>query len=271
MKWTTAVIAANRANGDYLDTTLSSVIRAGWPDVSVYAEPNTVIPEWFKGTVVERRKQYGDWSNWATGLYDLLMTEPDTDYFFISEDDGLYCKGVRQYLEDAIPQLGDFGSLSFYTPSRYHKRRLSPTFHNEGHGKTMWSTLTVIMSKESVIRFFSDIDVQRHRFCDLFEIGKNPEGFKASFGRGRTSVIDCVGNTLKDAIIGHWAGRAGLPVYFHTPSLGQHIGQESTLTEDLSTVSNGRQASDFVGEDCDVSEWGKSEFNVVKRLSLAIM
>jgi hypothetical protein len=30
-------------------------------------------------------------------------------------------------------------------------------------------------------------------------------------------------------------------------------------------------ASDFVGEDCDVSGWGKSEFNVVKRLSLAIM
>lgn len=271
MKWTVAVIAAARGNGEYLETTLRSIIGAGWDNPIVFCEPKTIIPKWFNGDVVERRKQFGDWSNWATGAFDVLLTEPDSDYFLMSEDDCAYCKGIRSYLENTITKLGNFGSLSLFTPSIYCKKQPFKGFHNENRGKNTWSTLTVIMSKNNLIEFFSDQEVQRHRFSDLFEVGLNPEGTKFSFGRGKTSVIDCVGNTIKDAVIGHWAEKKGLPIYFHTPSLTQHIGQVSTLTDDIATVANGRQAADYVGDDCDISDWGKGDINITRRLKAPLL
>jgi len=255
IKWTVGVTTAPRKNGYYLDRTLSSLHRAGFTETNVFAEPGSVIPEWFNGHVISRRKQYGDWTNWATGLYELFLSEPDTDYYLMCEDDVVMCKGVRSYLDYALPQIGTFASLSLYTSSKYYKTNRARCFHNECRGKNTWGTVTVIMSHASVLRFFSDQEVQRHRFFDIFEVKQDYWNNKASYGMGRTSVVDCVGNTLKDAVIGQWAERLSLPIYYHSPALAEHIGVVSNLTDDDSTPENGRMTKDFVGEDYDVSGW----------------
>jgi len=254
-KWTVGVTTTPRQKGYYLDQTLRSLKNAGWTNIIVFAEPNSIMPDDFEGDVVRRRKQYGDWTNWASGLYELFLSEPDTDYFFMAEDDALVCQGAKKYLEYAIPQLGEFGSLSIYTPSKY--RRKVRGFFNCCEGIETWSTVTVVMPHASVWRFFSDPDVQRHRFADIFKVQKEwwlgtPH---ASYGAGYSSIIDTVGNTVKDAVIGNWAERTNLPVYYHTPALAEHIGYYSTLTDDLSEVGNGRMTSDFVGEDNDLRDW----------------
>lgn len=254
-KWAVGVTTAPRTQGFYLDQTLRSLRNAGWINVVVFAEPNSPIPETFDGHVVFRRKRYGDWTNWASGLYELFLSEPDADYFFMSEDDALICCGAKQYLEYALPQLGDFGSVSIYTPGKY--RRKSRGFFNCCEGIETWSTVTVIMSHKSVWRFFSDSDVQRHRFEDIFKVQKDwwlgtPH---ASYGAGYTSVVDTIGNTVKDAVIGKWAEKLSLPIFYHTPALAEHIGYYSTLTEDLSEPSNGRMTSDFVGEEANLADW----------------
>lgn len=254
-KWTVGVITAPRTQGYYLDKTLSSISNAGWDDVTVFAEPKSVIPESFDGYVVNRRKQYGDWTNWASGLYELFLSEPDSDYFFMAEDDALVCKGAKEYLEKTIPLLGDFGSLSIYTPRKYrHKKR---GFFNCCEGMETWSTVTVIMQHKSVWKFFSDPDVQRHRFEDIFNVQKEwwigtPND---NYGTSDVSVIDSIGNTIKDAVIGKWAEKNNLPVYFHTPALAEHIGYFSTLTDDVSNSDNNRMTEDFIGEEADLKSF----------------
>lgn len=269
-KWTVGVITCPREKGYYLDQNLRSLNNAGWEDVVVFAEPDSVIPDDFTGDVVHRRKQYGDWTNWASGLYELFLSEPDTDYFFMSEDDALVCRGAKKYLESILWQLGDFASLSIYTPSKYQQKYRG--FHNLCNGMETWSTVTVIMSHKSVWQFFSDPDVQKHRFEDIFKVQKEwwintPH---ASYGRGYSSLIDTVGNTVKDAVIGKWAEKTGLPVYYHTPALAEHIGYHSTLTDDLSNPDNGRMTSDFVGEDADLEGWTQEPIRVRKAKAILL-
>lgn len=235
LKWAVGVITAPRKKGYYLDKTLSSLGAAGWDSIVVFAEPNSPIPSDFTGDVVRRRKQYGDWANWATAFYELLMSEPDADYYFIAEDDGLFCRGCREYLERTMPQLGKIGTVSPYCPGRYHV----PDFvgyHNECHGSLTWSTLTVIMPHSSAVSFISDPNVQRHRFVDVFANDDIIWGFDVD-----------PKNSAKDAIIGQWAKRNGLPMYYHTPCLASHIGTDSTLSDKQTTWEN--LAKDFIGQE----------------------
>jgi len=249
LKWAVGIITCPRKE-DFLQKTLTSIQNAGWSyeSITVFAEPNTDVPENFEGIVVRRTKQFGDWTNWATGLFELLLREPDADYFLMSEDDVLYNRDSKQYLEISFPHLGDFGSLSLYTPSRYHKKKFHG-WHNECRGVETWSTVTVIMSKESVIRFFAHEDTQRHRFQDIFQAPEVQWG------------VTCdPQNSVKDAVLGHWAKKHGLPVYYHTPALAQHIGITSTISDEKASVDNSRQAADFVGEDArlDMTEVPKT-------------
>jgi hypothetical protein len=187
------------------------------------------------------------------------------------EDDALLCLGARAYLEYALPKLGSFGSFSLYTPSKYYNPKRSRCFHNECKGKLTWSTVTVVMPHSSVLSFFSDDNVQKHRFSDIFHVKEGFWNLKASYGMGRTSVTDCVGNTVKDAVLGQWAERHQLPMYYHTPALAEHIGIVSTLTEDTSTPENGRMTKDFVGEDFNVGHWVNENFSIHKLTEMLLL
>lgn len=241
MRWTVGVITAPRERGYYLDRSLLSITRAGFCDITVFAEPGSVVPEGQR--VVRRHKNYGDWTNWATGFYELLLSNSDSDYFLMTEDDALLCKDAKRYLEYALPSLGNFASASLYTPSIYKNKHRC--FHNELQGQRTWSTVTVVMRTDMAVSFFSDIDVQRHRFMDIF--GEDARYWCCP----KTDTK----NSIKDAVIGQWAAKRNLPVYYHTPSLAEHIGEFSNLTDQPSLVANGRMSADFVGEDADLSGW----------------
>jgi GR25 family glycosyltransferase involved in LPS biosynthesis len=256
MKWTIGLITAPRTNDfNYLEETLNSFSKTGFELPVIFAEPNSIIPSFFKGDVIYRRKKFGDWTNWATGLYELLLSEPDSDYFLMLEDDVIFCSGIKDYLEHSIHKLEPFAYISLYTSSKYFIKDRPRMFHNECKGKNTWSTVAIIMSRSNVLELFSDLDVQKHRFFDIFHVQQGYWGEKSSYGKGRTSITDCVGNTIKDAVLGQWAEKMNLPVYFHSPSLAEHIGRISTLTDDDSTPENGRMSMDFVGENFDASQW----------------
>jgi hypothetical protein len=265
MEWSIGIITAPREKGYYLDRCIQSLHQGGWTDINVFAEPGSRIPDGFSGHVIKRRKKYGDWTNWATGLYELFLSEPKTEYFLMLEDDAVVCKNLRLYLEHALPKVGDFGTISLYTPSIYHKKEFVG-FHNELRGHNTWSTVTVLISHNNLIKFFSDEDVQKHRFFDIFNVGPKYWGGHASYGKGHTSVVDTVGNTIKDAVIGKWAEKNEFSILYHTPSLAEHIGVFSTLTDDDSTPDNGRMSLDFVGVDYDASKLISDHVNVRRRV-----
>lgn len=240
IKWTIGIITAPRTVGlAYLPRTLASLKRTGWENPVIFAEPGSPIPNNLQMDVVHRRHTYGDWTNWATGLFELLLSEPDTDYFMMVEDDVVFAQSVRIYIEGYLSQLEPFGSLSLYCPNQY--QRTGPAFSNRCDGWNTCTTQTVIMSKNSVISFFAYHKTVRHRFEHVFDSPKEeiPWGVR---------VNPC--NSVKDSIIGTWAKDHHLPVFFHHPSLAQHIGTDSTLGCDH------HYADDFVGEDI-IPEWDR--------------
>jgi hypothetical protein len=58
------------------------------------------------------------------------------------------------------------------------------------------------------------------------------------------------GRAYIDAVVGRWAAQAGLPVYYHFPSLAQHVGDASTVWEGARNQGQ-RCSASFVGEDFD--------------------
>lgn len=249
LKWSVGIITCPR-DRIYIDQCLSSLTKAGFSNLVVFAEPGSFVPQ-TGASVVARRKRYGDWTNWATGLYELLLSEPDSDYFLMVEDDAIVTKDSKRYLEWALPQLGAFGTLSLYTPSIYQQYDFRG-FHNEMRGSRTWSTVTVAMSREKAISFFSEPLVQRHRFEDIFGFGD--KHWDCSLTEPR--------NSIKDAVIGLWAEKNDFPIYFHTPSLAEHLGETSSISNRQATIENGRKSADFVGLDADLSSWMEKPLKV---------
>jgi hypothetical protein len=238
MKWTVGIISTSRKDGAYyLDRTLVSLKNAGWDlsQVVIYAEPGAYAPPDFPGYVVNRRKQYGDWTNWACGLYELLLTEPNTDYFFMIEDDVIVCKGSKDYLEKHIRSLEPFGTVSLYCGQNYYMPDFVG-FHNECRDWRTWPAQTMVFTRKGVISFYSDERVQRHRFEHTIPIPFEEVPWGVD--------VDPL-NSVKDAVMGMWAAKNKLPMYYHSPSLAQHIGIQSSLTPEKEV----HIAPDFVGED----------------------
>ena len=234
MKWTLGLITAPRSRGYFLDKTLESM--TGMPSPVIFAEPGSVIPDTFQGQVVHRRTRFGDWTNWAVALYELLLSSPDTDYFLMVEDDCVFCKNIIPYLEYTLPLIPEFAYISLYTGEEYHYPKIRG-FHDEGRGWDTRSTVCILLHRDKARTMLSNEGVMAHRWAS------------------RETFDD---NSSKDSVLGKWAEEMGLPVYFHSPSLTQHIGWDSTL---LWASSKGYtdecfpKAKEFVGEDFDVADW----------------
>jgi hypothetical protein len=233
MNWTVGITAAPRNDG-YLQQTIESAAK-NFQDIHVFAEPILENP----GGVIfhQHGEKFGDWSNFLCALFYLLTTRPKTDYFLLLEDDVTLCNNIAYYLEGLIPQVGRFAALSIYTPRRY--ARYGRYVHNECHGVQTWGGQAMVFGRHEAVRFLSSPDVLLHR----------------SFGetyQGRD-----IANSRKDAIIGMWAEREQLPLYFHSPSLAQHTGRISSLG------SEGHQAV-FVGADYDAMQLVEEPLVVVQ-------
>ena len=86
----------------------------------------------------------------------------------------------------------------------------------------IWGALAFVFPADLARRFLADPEVIRHR-------GRGPSGL-----------------TGIDVLVGRFAYRHDLPVYFPTPSLVQHIGHVSALWENAH-VSGSRRAASFAG------------------------
>lgn len=163
---------------------------------------------------IERR---GHTRSWLHVLRLLLQMSPNADAYFVCEDDVVFCLGLRDYLERSLwpAQRETVAICSPYSPTPYC--RSTRGWHCENHGFSLISSLTWILSPETARAILSRFDSN-----DSFSYNA-------------------------DAIIGDWALRADKSVWYHTPSLAQHVGLGNSALGDNS-ISDIRQAVDFVGE-----------------------
>lgn len=226
--WAVGITSAPRAEAT-LQRTLRSLAAAGWPDPHIFAEPDTPLPrEAAELTVTRRAKPLGPWPNWLTALIELAMIDPHADAYLMCQDDVIFASGLRQYLEQTLWPAHRLGVVSLYCPS--HCGNGHRGYHVHDGGWETWGALAYVFPNAAVraLTRYAPLINHRHRGPD----------------RGRRH-IDCV--------IGRWCREARLPYYLHTPSLAQHIGEESTIYAG-STATGRRAARDFIGEEKDVGE-----------------
>lgn len=228
MKWSVGITSCFRYES-FLENTIQQVSQAGWDNVLVFAEPGT-------DTKHTRSVQYGCWTNWICSLYEMFQLGfPDTKYYLILEDDINICKNVRVYLEEILPPLDRFGIVSLYSPDHISRKSKGMNcIHDESSlGRFCWGTQAIIFNNESIELFLKSERTFYHKL----------EGE----------------NKNRDSAIGMWALDSGKKVYYHTPSLVQHVGEKSTIDHDF------HEASDFVGIDFDATSLLGKVIEVPKR------
>lgn len=196
--WAVGVTTAPRPNPTF-QRTLAGLHRAGWDDVRVFDD---VLP-------------VGAWSNWLRALGGLLEEKPQADAYLIVQDDVIFCRKLRAYLEATLWPASDVAVCSPYCPTPYVGPQSG--WHDERRG---WSLVGALI-------WAIPPRVARAILADLGHV-------KA--------------NRRIDARIGLWAQDTGRSVWFHTPSLAQHVGNGNSALGDPSTNSL-RRAADFPGQD----------------------
>lgn len=196
-KWAVAVTTAPRPQST-LERTLASCAATGFP------EP----------LLVRDTTNAGSWPTWFSALKQLLEAHPDATAYLIIQDDVLFCRNLRSYLEQTVWPSETTALCSPFCPAAYQNP--VPGWHRENHGWSLVAALCWAIPPAAARRMVAELS-SIHSFRQV------------------------------DAIVGRWAQAAGLDCWYHTPSLAQHIGLKNSALGDNS-VNDLRQAGDFVGE-----------------------
>jgi predicted O-methyltransferase YrrM len=170
--------------------------------VHLFCEPNTPEVRPLSSVVVHRNEvRCGVLGNWAHCL-TWLLRQTTADYLMVCEDDVAYARGARAAWATAVAGFGDVGYWSFYTPVRDE----GLVGHRRGwvaanRGRDAWGTQAMCFPRSSAELVLA---YQPLRAEDQL--------------RGPT-----------DAIVAQCFLDAGLPCYYHNPSLADHVGRVSSV------------------------------------------
>lgn len=213
--WSVGLMLAPRKGAIYVNKTIESCYKAGWSDITVFAEPNS--PPTPSSKRVQRPSKFGNWLNFKQSLTDMFNQNQNKKYYMLIEDDVVFAKNVRQFL-DCVLWPENTGVCSVYCPSHYE------TFERAGWnnhaGLTTWGAVTMIFSNESLQSFIS-------------------------YYNNNTWHSD----QMCDNAVGKWCMYTNKNAYFFSPALAQHVGVKSSLS--AKKYHSKRYSTLFVGEEFD--------------------
>jgi hypothetical protein len=165
--------------------------------------------------VFDDPRKAGAWPTWISGLEALVSSRPLADAYMMVQDDAVFCRDLKGYLESALWPAGSTALCSPYCPAPYRKPKSG--WHEENRGWSLVGAVCWVIPPDAARAMVADLGPveARHRI---------------------------------DARVGRWARRAGRSVWYHTPSLVQHGGVGNSALGDKST-SPLRVAADFIGRE----------------------
>ncbi len=225
--WMVGVTTAPRRRPT-LERCLDSLRRAGWENPWIFAEPGVDIPPRFaKLSVSVRARPLGAWRNWWLALTELFQRDERADAYLLIQDDVVFCRELRTYLETVLWPAPNLAAVSLYSPSA----RNTLTGFDRLTAATLPGALALVLPNVAARMLLGDEQLLTH-------------------GRRQPPRL----SALIDVAVGDWARRAGLPIFLHEPSLAQHIGDTSTLWHEA-PASAPRRSEHFVGEEFDARIW----------------
>lgn len=223
--WAVGVVTSPRRQAT-LDITLDSLMRAGWTAPYLFLDGTVRVQERFAQLPgVLREPRIGCWPNYYLALAELLMRQPDADAYLLAEDDARFydAEVLREYLEQMLWPARRPCIVSLYCSSAISAR---------GFGwqplpvRWDWGSLAFIFPPRVAQDFLLDRSVCDHRWGRWQEEGGGLAG--------------------TDIVIGAWAMRKRIPIWYAVPSLVQHVGATSTLGLELQ-ATGARRADRWAG------------------------
>jgi len=102
--WAVGILTSPRPK-ETLTRTMASLVAAGWDRATIFAEPGSTLPVvdpdyW---TIRQHAARKHAWRNWIEGLGHLVDVYPDAGYFLMVQDDVVFARNVRRYIERTWP------------------------------------------------------------------------------------------------------------------------------------------------------------------------
>lgn len=239
MKWMYGVTTVPSRRTTLLPRTLKSLEVAGFDRPHLFvdgeADPNSYRRE-FDLDVTAHYPSLGPVGNWITSLWALYLLDPNADRFAIFQDDIVSSLGLKDYL-DSVEINGVY--LNLYTAM--DNERVIETVQR---GKWVESKILSDNHPPTVERWQNG----RGALGLVFDRSGVYE-LLSSKGVAR-KPLDNVGGKLKiDGMVVAAMNVAGYREMIHAPSLIQHTGGESTLSDKINRFPEARS---FMGETFDL-------------------
>jgi hypothetical protein len=187
---------------------------------TIHLSLQSLSGDWLTPVVIWKdTKRIGQFKAWLCLSEQILQTHPLADAYFLIEDDVVFCQDLREYLDHWPTDPKTIALCSPYTPTPY--MRTTNGWHTENPGWCMISACSWLIPRATLMRIVNEFGPLRSQ-------------------PGTLNNSDCM--------VGKWADEQNLSIWFHTPSLGHHIGLGNAATGDPSEGEN-RMDSDFPGED----------------------
>lgn len=243
LKWSYGITTVPERELNYLPTTIASLYGAGFPKPILFIDGGNVTG--FVGfEKIVHHKRIGPFANWYLALSHLYIANPRCDRYAIFQDDVLFPRNLRDYLESYYPENGYQNCYCHYQGKTLAEEReqkgwqdsdpqQTPNRPNNPKGR---GALALVFDKPTTQKLLSS----------EFLIQYPANGF-----RGWKCNDGAVFNALK---------KEGILEYFHYPGLCKHIGEESALQQVVkerwprNDHPSQPETGSFVGEDFDCKE-----------------
>lgn len=224
--WAVGMCIAPRKTETY-ETTIHSFFNGGWSEeeLTLFVEPEVDLTPEISSipNIIYRPEKFQAWNNFYLGFKHLVHNNPDVDAYVMLQDDVLFCKGTKLFLENMLWPHEDTGVCSTYAPTHYTQKMFNG-FFDVKVGGTLWGALTFIFPPDAARAFL------KYK--------------RAANWTGKANV---------DTLVGRWTRDTKYKAFFMSPSLSQHIGHTSAIWSNRQGARGKRVASSFLGEDYDIS------------------
>lgn len=238
--WVCGLTTVPSRLNNLLPRTLASLESAGFPKPRLFVDGTDDAGPWkhFGLPITPRDQPILPYGNWILGLAEVYVRDPNADRYAMFQDDVVFVKNLRYYLDkQAFPRVGYWNLYTF--PENQPFALAPPTA--EAHGKWFVSNqrgkgaLALVFSQEGVRKLLT------HQAIVDKPAGKSPKRWRNIDG----AVIHALGHTV------------GWLEYCHNPSLVQHTGIDSSLTDFTPGETKRKHplAITFPGEQFDATVW----------------
>lgn len=239
-RWAVGVTTVPERRDDLLPRTLESLKAAGFPLARLFVDGAKDGKQYdhfpYEGLSFRwpRIRAYG---SWILGLYELLIRNPDSSRFLMAQDDVVFCRNTRDYLDglrypdggsDKRPGARGYWNL-FSVPKEEvlakveGKRGWHPS-RQQGKG-----ALALAFDRDTVVELLTHQHMVERPF-DANRGWRNIDG----------GVLECLKKCHRKELV-------------HFPSLCQHMGDQTTIPKLRPEVSI---SETFPGEDKDAMGLG---------------